>query len=251
MRIFSKFHDYYDPVAAHGHDDKVTYQRDTKEFKPSKEFKKVWALVTEPDVQTRDWRERYLPVEYVTGHLLIFCGKFYPAVSFLRRPDRLMYSLDEMKEEARSISHLKFYGEANPWELFTSDLYYGHERQRMAGALACIERFLDWKGKEHESLTDLHRDAGTPILYGNNDSRHGWRYYENPELKKLGFQRIFPPFQAFQEIEMYVAGVMGGQAPPMVEVSNATRIAKQGFDKWSFRTPPGQKGQNAHRKGNA
>ena len=38
-----------------------------------------------------------------------------------------------------------------------------------------------------------------------------------------------------QELSMFVDGVMAGQMPPMVEVSNEVRVHKAGFDKWSFR----------------
>jgi hypothetical protein len=42
----------------------------------------------------------------------------------------------------------------------------------------------------------------------------------------------------YQEIAMYLGGVMVSHGREMYELNDAERIQKQGFDKWSFRRPP-------------
>jgi hypothetical protein len=62
--------------------------------------------------------------------------------------------------------------------------------------------------------------------------------YKDPRLKDFDFARIVDPYTAFQEIAMMVGGVIPKGGPPIVEVSNESKIKKHGLDKWSFRRPP-------------
>jgi hypothetical protein len=44
---------------------------------------------------------------------------------------------------------------------------------------------------------------------------------------------------AFQEIQMFISGVLGIDENPTVEVSDKDKIISRGFDyKWSFRKEP-------------
>jgi hypothetical protein len=64
----------------------------------------------------------------------------------------------------------------------------------------------------------------------------GWLI--NPDcLKESGFAKCIDPYTLFQELDMWVSGVLGMPANAMVEVSNDTKIHKHGFDKGSFRKP--------------
>jgi len=51
----------------------------------------------------------------------------------------------------------------------------------------------------------------------------------------MEFFKIVDPFTAFQELSMFIGGIMGGKSPIMIEVADKDRIAKHGFDKFSFR----------------
>lgn len=66
----------------------------------------------------------------------------------------------------------------------------------------------------------------------------------NNNLSQLNFQSVVYPVQAFQEIQMFISGVLGVGEKPMIEISNNDKIVSQGFDlKTSFRkdTPPTRK----------
>jgi hypothetical protein len=44
------------------------------------------------------------------------------------------------------------------------------------------------------------------------------------------------PFTLFQELSMFVGGVLPRNPNPMVEITDdKVKVAKHGFDKWSFR----------------
>lgn len=69
----------------------------------------------------------------------------------------------------------------------------------------------------------------------------GWKF-DVDGLGKMGFARKLDPFAAFQELAMWVGGVLPRPGNPMVEISGEkVMVAKHGMDEWSFRTPPGPK----------
>ena len=67
----------------------------------------------------------------------------------------------------------------------------------------------------------------------------------NPKLADFEFYRHFGPYQAHQEIAMFVGGVLNQTENRMIELSNDVRIAKHGYDEYSFRA---QKGEGPKRK---
>jgi hypothetical protein len=60
----------------------------------------------------------------------------------------------------------------------------------------------------------------------------------NARLKDLHFFRVFDPARAFQEIGMYIGGVLGQQARPIRDIDDETMRGHKGFDKRSFRKMP-------------
>lgn len=57
------------------------------------------------------------------------------------------------------------------------------------------------------------------------------------QLRIVQFYRKLDPYQTFQEIDMWVSSVLFGTTADMAEIADADRIAKHGFDRWSFRRP--------------
>lgn len=59
-------------------------------------------------------------------------------------------------------------------------------------------------------------------------------------LKDIGFQAALDPYTAFQELAMWVGGTLATNGPNTVTITdNNVKIAKHGFDKFSFRKPKG------------
>ena len=101
------------------------------------------------------------------------------------------------------------------------------------------EDFYDrFTGEQDSEIVDLLIKAGTPIIqiHGYRSRLDGRRVVLNPCLRMIEFYRCLDPYTAFQEISMFISGVMGGQAPPMIQVSDTVRLEKHGFDRvTSFR----------------
>ena len=65
-------------------------------------------------------------------------------------------------------------------------------------------------------------------------SVQGWKV-NGVGLQQLEFFKVLDPYTAYQELSMWVGGVIPKNPNPMVEITNdAVKIAKHGMDKWSF-----------------
>jgi hypothetical protein len=57
-------------------------------------------------------------------------------------------------------------------------------------------------------------------------------------LKDMGFAAVVPPWEAFQQLSMWIGGVLAHPGRPMAEIASDTvRRDKHGFDDRSFRKP--------------
>lgn len=88
-------------------------------------------------------------------------------------------------------------------------------------------------------LQNIFFEHKTPLFYINHDLKYySYKYdlYINTHLDKIDFVKIFDPYSAFQEIEMYVSVVLGIDSQKTIEVSDKSKIESHGFDyKYSFR----------------
>lgn len=65
--------------------------------------------------------------------------------------------------------------------------------------------------------------------------------YRNPILKNYGFQRIYDPYTAFQEISMYLGSILVDDNTDMDSVNDFDMSRAKGFDEWSFKKMPSKK----------
>jgi hypothetical protein len=57
----------------------------------------------------------------------------------------------------------------------------------------------------------------------------------NPQLSQFGFVKFKDPYQAYQDLSMYVGGVLCSHKDKTVVMDDNVMRDKKGFDKWSFR----------------
>lgn len=69
------------------------------------------------------------------------------------------------------------------------------------------------------------------------ENRRGKGYWNcnTYNLKNVGFAKVLDPYTAFQELSMFVGGVLPRDPNPMVELTEKETVAKHGFNEWSFR----------------
>lgn len=241
MRIIGKTRDYYDSVRAFGIDPNCVYIRKREELDISDikfDFDRVFYTQNIGIKQCFPFNtfidrcnNNFSHKLYIIG----FSGRLYPCfklmyedlskfqpekyISYMYNISDIMYFLTKHKLK-RTIEIFKGKGR---WNSFTED------------NINNIFNFLKEKEKECEELFHLER-IPTFVLDVNN-KKLVW----NEILADYQFYKVVDTFTAFQELAGYISGVLGGQSPKMVDISNDDMIHKKGFDNMSFKKAPGKK----------
>jgi hypothetical protein len=82
-------------------------------------------------------------------------------------------------------------------------------------------------------------DEYGPIWIIEPEERRNTRYKltKNPRLASINFQKVIPPYQAYQSLRMWLSN-KAMPNKPIPEISNKDMIVAKGFDlKTSFRNP--------------
>ena len=253
MLIVSNFHDYYDVVMKQGIDKSIVYHRKEQEIKfewRKPPYPKDYPVIGEADEKVRlnqpyetyNRRNKY----NITWILIGFCGKFYPAIHFHKDSSSYPY-----KEKTNFFAYT--YNETEEfikerfekWE--KKDFFKSHRRSRKYenpmekfnefGLMAFFLKYTDFE--DHTLFTKIK----APIVAFVNKEESWWHYNAklkiNCELKKYQFYKAIDPYMAFQELEMYISGVLGVGEPKITKISDRDMKFKKGFDQKSFRTDPG------------
>lgn len=239
MLIISKFHDYYDTALAHGVDKACVYQR-TSEFIPVKPYRKLasWGW------PRHGWaREK----EYMFQCVIGFCGELLPMIFWADT----VFGLEEdviVSDEYKFFYDLEsctaFLDEEYPENRERLNKYRGRWGRPYYGSefdmsdIGLQEFFDPNMHKDYERIFVEHR---VPVFAAIASWRTGMMIELNPSLKRIKFMKVRDPYTSFQEIHMFMSGVVGALDRDTAEVGNDDRIAQRGFDKWSFRREPGEK----------
>jgi hypothetical protein len=232
MLLISKFNDYYDSCIGYGVDKSVVYKRETEEGRldnPSvisstlRSFYQIEYSYSS-DRLKRDWRG---------FSVLSFCGKpyvFYTKECYstthtdTTNKNRCLYTLEELieyfnKNDNNSYSHMVSYNYA-------------------------VRNFKILQ-QDRTDYLPLHFKYNSPILLFGHEAnkidsiyRDGSDMIINPRLKDIGFQKKVDPYTAFQEISMFISGVLGSTEKETVNISDKDLRDAKGFDKMSFKKYP-------------
>ena len=215
MLILSKFHDY-DCISKNGIDKTIVYKRKESEVYEDLTIKNMTVAKVKSRTNFLQYEKR------VEKFLVLFCGKSY--VGFICKEESefsyyndtkniITYDFDKAQEYYRFYKRIKWIGQ-HPDNLKEEDKQYWLENNNK---IVDSNIFID-----HKSPIMIVRNHQPLIL--------------NPCLSNYNFQSCVDPFTAFQEIQMYISGVLGSQKEiaPLV-VDEKTKVASKGFDKWSFR----------------
>lgn len=224
MRIISKFHDYYDGAMRNGVDQDVFYIRENKEEKldknPYPSIKKSHGLNYEISIK-----------------ILGFCGNLYKVICATYQgqsngvknylDQEYFYSIDSFKKfaEEEGIEIDWNQSKRRSWLSFW-DFKYGRDFEKYYANL------------DLSSFSHIFATYQVPLFLYSQGS--GGYYYleQNPSLKNLAFFKEKDVFSCYQELYMYVSGVLNRKESEMVKISDKDKIHKHGFNKYSFRKMP-------------
>lgn len=235
MRIISPFRDYYDTAQSFGQDDRVIYHRVERdepfEFNAQNEELAKWFPARNvpwnrrgqfADVSYSYFSDFYRA--YYSFFRVGFCGKLYSGVKIQFGEDinsESFYTIDNILARAEKIY------KPNKFEKF-----------KVSKFLSTVKEWLAFDEKApHENFNDWAAKNKVPIMLwtSGNDLFERKTLIYNPCLRNIEFYKVMYPYQAYQELDMYISGVIGYPGVPMIEIEDKYKIAEHGFDKWSFR----------------
>jgi len=155
-----------------------------------------------------------------------FCGKIYFCWNFYYKKYNRFTHADE------TVTHIT-YDITEAKDILTDKNYYGNLADNINDVL-------------NYDAMHLFREFKTPVFVYSDDPhdsvlldrrRYRWakKIILNPILNDFNFYSEFDSFQAFQEIQMFIGGVLGCNEKDIIEVADKYKIAQHGFDKFSFR----------------
>jgi hypothetical protein len=235
MYIISKFKDYYDGVVGSmGIDKTLVFERTTEIIEDKTKFPEPFT--GKPRWEYRGNRNEFRNLSYSypltkeskfsesAPFIVGFCGKLYIGWKFFRETQNKRYpSLTEGFESiiTYDLDFVKANHSIDSWgKNLLSDLDY----------------ILSY------DPINLFRLLKTPIFIFDSDyerialrHRRHEVFISNPQLKTYEFYKVMDSFTAFQEIQMFLGGVLGTGEKEIVEVEDKYKISQHGFDNKSFR----------------
>ena len=219
--------DYYDGVSAY--DQTIVFDRRMiRTIANPFYLKNSWYFSR---YNTTDYRE-HIPIT------ILFCGKQYNGIAvgsqhsynFFYDKDKYVTEFESLITKARKLE----------WGHSVKQLFL------LFGVTDCEEFCIANKitvGVSHY----FERDDYTNSYWGTTSKHYSFIpvddskrmfLYDYGNLKSLDFAKVIEPYQANQEIERWVSGVLTNAGNPMINISDESKITKYGFDKKiSFRHP--------------
>ncbi len=204
MRIVSPYRDYYDHVMQHGVDQSVVYVRYPK-------------TIETPNYTINGYRREF--------HI---CGRYYPAIS---------------KMSPKGVMVDFAWASLRPKTYYTFDEYMEDHLNTNVWDKKDLQRFFTVHDHQHERSRQYNIEHDSPIVMFHLDqsfpNRRTALITLNPRLSEFEFQRIIDPYTMYQNVDMFVSGVLSHPSNPPVQVKDKDMIVKKGFDsEYGFRKRP-------------
>ena len=246
-------HDYYDSALAYGRDEDLIFLREDK-IMPAKECPLVpiypWEIVA-PNKKYNLWGNscsiKTRNNEYCLISISVYvAGKHYggiKAVDFAvgAKDSRNFWNYEEFCDWVESFD-MKIFHPKDDWISWTDS----EEKEKKLfpnletwfTSRDATQEELDWLIANKVAIA-IHCDVTDRNYYWRHRKPDNWHINcasKEFNLKDLDFAKVVDPYTLFQELSMFVGGVLPRDSNPMVEITDdKVKIAKHGFDKWTFR----------------
>lgn len=225
MRIISPFKDYYDCIQSYYHDDMV-YIRKPEWFDENGPCKKPTYI--QPFIGN-DFLNKYSFYKtinqkslrdygYKSGVTIYFCGKSYKPIIIYKK---IGYYLSEFSSQDEHICY--FPEDVEKYYPDVSKDIFKYFNRRDGKTIFEINKYQEKNDK-------IFIEKKCPIFV----DLPNYRVYNGP-LKDYGFQKVFPPAQAYQELMMYFGSVLAEPEKQIPKIDDVTMAEAKGFNKYSFR----------------
>ena len=240
MRIISKFRDYYDAGQVYGQDPDLVYVRRAEKVPLVDPHLSVVERLGKKLPRRRDFRLTLEP------NLIGFCGKVYlgyEANATIHAPMG-SFSLHTWLHSPEDFQKF-FSGKAR--KALAPNFYEKPRRKRWGTPYLRFKNVKEaYANFPSEALTELFHSLNSPVwrVQFSRASSMLNKLGQNPEVEINGslrdteFYRVVDTYTAYQELSMYVGGVLRRAEPICAEISDLSMRDKKGFDEWSFKTRP-------------
>lgn len=229
MRIIGG-HDYYDSALAYGQDSDVIFVRNTKVFKASET--PLYACYPSKLVGDNYFEIPGLGKVEFRAISVYIADRHYGGVS--------INQFDQIIETFWNYDRFMSWAMANKISINTTvpRQYVWEPKSEIKDAFLNLKSWF---------IPHLATDVQREWLISNNiaiavwHDKYSWHttgswYCNSPNLKGLGFAKAVDPYTLFQELSMWVGGILPQAGNEMVEITDQKiKAHKAGFDKWSFR----------------
>ena len=252
MRIVGG-HDYYDSAIQYGIDDSIVFVRERDKTVNTYPTKLPKARIYLEDKNGKNVGNYYgsnghLTIDHIEPYRfeihkihVLFCGRLFSGlrIKTTKAPYR---PLPKDRCFWKYLDFTKFLDDYG-WQLSNKVRYVDYLSNEKV-------RYVDYLSNEKGSSVDLIEKYFIPEnckdwmvsrgitlgLLKKKDYKPVW-YVDSPELKSVEFYKAIDAFTAFQEISMWVGGVLANQGNKTIEITdNNMKIRKAGHDpKVSFR----------------
>lgn len=166
--------------------------------------------------------------EYLVAVAVVFCGKIYRGVlAPIERIEGITF------EGIWAAEKLRAWAEKKKIKVEMSAPFGLKERMKID------EYFIpqETSGKLREYMI-LNKVSILTEEDENGLRAQDHAFSVNPsDLKRFGFAKAVDPFTAFQELSMWIGGVLGGTSPEICHIKDdKVLIENHGYDKYSFRS---------------
>ncbi len=224
MKIYSNFQDYYDGVQGMGMDTSVVYNRQREERNLKLPFNlsfSYWGEKGEVRIYNEEssWRPKNQD-GYDAGTIFVFvAGKLYPLLRVivykdLHKYEKIVISFDEYIEYLTSFGFKPFEGS-----------------YRLNDQVKDMENYFKFS---HQDIQSWMLDNKLVVAKATFRDLKNDIIQVNPALKDVKFQRVLDPYMAYQEISMWVGGILP-QSKEVQDIPDKYKIEQHGFNEWSFR----------------
>ena len=229
MLIISKHKDYYDSAVGMGIDKTIVYERTSSQINPPPEIYDLFGM-GHYDMTGRGITYQYYYTTRTNEQdkceliYIGFCGKLYVGFKFTEmvgdiNKTEMTYDINEVKKklnlhkkstELKTLNNLLLkVASLDPMEIFRK-----YNTPIFAFGFG-VDHIVDYRSRVLES------------------------FFVNPILLNYQFAKVFDPYTAFQEIQMFISGTLGvREKMTETKMKEKDKIAQHGMDKWSFRRKP-------------
>ncbi len=186
--------------------------------------------------------EKWHQVREVNKFVIGFCGVLFPIVE-VRELLSTKFEITHLYNSQQCLEYLE--QKKIPTKSLPKRYYRSYYRRRDFSIQdkSLVENF--YKDLGWTKLVPVFQEYKVPVfLYGVGfgvQQKHRAALVLNPKLETYKFARAKDPSSAFQDIYMYISGVLGVDTKPMIEIADKYKQAAKGHDgEYSFKKPPGK-----------